>query len=169
MSILVLAVRFAVATVLAVAALTKARSFSDFRRTVDGLTRQGATPIAAAVVAAEAMLAVLLATGVLAPAVAAATLVLFVGFAALSLWAIRSGVQVPCNCFGAGDRELGKDSLASSALLAAGTLAYLALLWSDEPSLALGDVPLVVLLGIAAALGGRWLLAAGELTGIARQ
>jgi hypothetical protein len=30
-------------------------------------------------------------------------------------------------------------------------------------------VPLVVLLGIAAALGGRWLLAAGELTAIVRQ
>jgi hypothetical protein len=45
----------------------------------------------------------------------------------------------------------------------------LALLLSNEPSLALGDVPLVALLGIARALGGRWLLAAGELAGIVRQ
>ena len=169
MSILALALRFAVATVLAVAALAKARSFGEFRRTVDALTHRAGTPIAVAVVAAEATLAALLASGVVATAVAAAALALFLGFSALSLWAVRSGVQLQCNCFGSGDRELGKDSLATSALLASLTLGYLALLWNGEPSLALGDVPLVVLLGIAAALGGRWLLAARELIGIVRQ
>jgi hypothetical protein len=170
-SILALTLRFAVATVLAVAALAKARDFGAFRRTVDALTpwRRGATAIAAAVVATEGTLAVLLAAGVLATAVAAATVALFLGFALLSLWALRRGLQVHCNCFGSGDRQLGKDSLATSALLAAATLGYLALLLSNEPSLALGDVPLVALLGIATALGGRWLLAAGELAGIVRQ
>ena len=159
MSILMLTLRFAVATVLAVAALAKARSFGDFRRTVDALTRRprDATPIAAAVVATEGTLALLLVAGVLATAVAAAALALFLGFAALSLWAVRGGLQLQCNCFGSGDRELGKDSFATSTLLGAATIVYLALLWSDERGLALGDVPLVVLLGIAAALGGRWL------------
>jgi hypothetical protein len=166
---LALTLRFAVAAVLAVAALAKARSFGDFRRTVDALVPRGATAIAAAVVAAEATLAVLMAAGVLPTAVAAATLALFLGFAAISLWAVRAGLQVHCNCFGSGDRELGKESLATSALLAAATLGYLVLLLSNEPSLALGDVPLVVLLGVVAALGGRWLLAAGELRGIVRQ
>ena len=169
MSILALTLRFAAAAVLALAAVAKARGFDDFRRTVDALTPRGASPISAAVVAAEATLAVLLAAGVLATAVAAATLALFLGFAAISLWAVRSGVQIQCNCFGAGDRELGKDSLATSTLPGAATLGYLALLLNNEPSLGLGDAPLAVLLGIAAALAGRWLLAAGEVTAIIQQ
>jgi len=164
-SILALTLRFAVATVLAVAALAKGRSFGDFRRTVDSLApwRRGITAIAATVVA------VLLAAGVLASAVAAATLVLFLAFAALSLWAVRRGLRVQCNCFGSGDRELGKDSLSTSLPLAAATLAYLALMRFTEPSLAAGKLPLVALLGIASVLGGRWLLAAAELAGIVRQ
>jgi hypothetical protein len=61
--------RFAVATVLGVAALAKARDFGAFRRTVDTLApwRRGGTAITAAVVATEAALAVLPAAGVLAP------------------------------------------------------------------------------------------------------
>jgi uncharacterized membrane protein YphA (DoxX/SURF4 family) len=169
LSILTLALRFAVAAVLGLAALAKARSFGDFRRTVEALTYRGATPLAAAVVAAEATLAVLLAAGVLPTAVAAAALILFLGFSALSLWALHSGLQVHCNCFGSGDRELGKESLATSALLAAATLGYLALLLNDEPSLGLGAVPVAVLLGITAALGGRWLLAAADVTAIVQQ
>ena len=170
-SILALTLRFAVAAVLVVAALAKARDFGAFRRTVDALTpwRQGATATAGAVVAAEATLAALLASGLLANGVAAATLVLFLGFAALSFWAVRRGLRVPCNCFGPGDRELGKDSLATSLLLAGATLAYWALLRRGEPSLTLGELPLAAVLGIAAALGGRWLLAAGDLAGIVRQ
>jgi uncharacterized membrane protein YphA (DoxX/SURF4 family) len=170
-SILALTLRFAVATVLAVAALAKARSFGDFRRTVDVLTpwQRGVTPIAAAVVAAEAALAVLLAAGVLPIAVAAAALALFLGFAALSLWASRRGLQVQCNCFGSGDSELGKDSLATSLPLAGATLVYLALLLRAEPNLTLGELPVAATLGIAAVLGGRWLLAAPELAGIVRQ
>jgi hypothetical protein len=171
MSILALTLRFAVATVLAVAALGKARSFRDFRRTVDALTpwRRATTGIAAAVIATEATLAVLLVTGVLASAVAVATLALFLGFAALSLWVARRGLELQCNCFGAGDSELGKDSLATSLPLAAATLAYLVLLLATEPSLAARRLPLVALLGITAVLGGRWLLAARELAGIVRQ
>ena len=170
MSILALTLRFAVATVLAAAALAKARSFGDFRRTVAVLTplRQGVTAIAAAVVVTEATLAVLLAAGVLASAVAAVTLALFLGFAALSLWAAHRGLQLQCNCFGRGDSELGKDSLATSLPLAATTLFYLALLLHKEPSLALGELPLAAMLGIMAVLGGRWILATGELAAIVR-
>jgi predicted RND superfamily exporter protein len=64
-----------------------ARGFGRFRRTVDALTpwRRSVTPIAAAVVATEATLAVLLAVGVVASAVAAAAMALFLGFASLSL------------------------------------------------------------------------------------
>ena len=171
MAILAFTLRFAVATALAVAAIAKARSFGAFRLTVAALMPwdRAVTPAAVAVVATEATLAGLLAAGVLATAVAAATLALFLGFTALSLWAARSGLRLRCNCFGRSDRELGKDSLAASLLLAGATLAYLALLRRSEPSLTLGEVPLAAALGVAAVLGGRWLLAAGELTAIVRQ
>ena len=170
-SILALTLRFAVATVLAVAAFAKARSFGDFRRTIDALApwRRSATAIAAAVVATEATLAVLLATGVVPSAVAAVTAALFFAFAALSLWAVLRGLHMQCNCFGAGDRELGKDSLETSLLLAGATLAYLALILRAEPSFTLGELPLAVLVGITAALAGRWSLAAGQLAAIVRQ
>jgi uncharacterized membrane protein YphA (DoxX/SURF4 family) len=170
-SSLALTLRFAVATVLAVAAVAKARSFADFRRTVDALApwRGAVTPLAAAVIATEATLAVLLAVGVATTAVAAATLALFLGFAALSFWAVRRGVHLQCNCFGAGDRELGRESLETSLLLAAATLAYLALLQRAEPSLTLGELPLALLVGATVALAGRWALAAGEVTAIVGQ
>jgi hypothetical protein len=168
---LALTLRFAVATVLAVAALAKARSFGTFRQTVSALVpwHRGATALAVAVVGVEGALAVLRAAGFAPSAAAAAAFALFLGFAAVSLWAIRRGLHVRCNCFGASDRELGKDSFRTSLLLAAAALAYLLLLQYTEPSLSLGEVPLAVLLGFAAVLVGRWLLAAGELAGIVRQ
>jgi hypothetical protein len=169
--ILALTLRFAVATVLAVAACAKAASFGAFRRTVHELVpwQRGVSATAAALVATEATLAGLLAAGVLASAVASATLALFLGFSGLSLWAARQGLRVRCNCFGRSDRMLGKDSLAASMLLAGATLAYLVLLRSTDTSLSLRELPLAAGLGVAAVLGGRWLLAAGELTGIVRQ
>jgi uncharacterized membrane protein YphA (DoxX/SURF4 family) len=170
-SILVLTLRFAVATVLAVAALAKARNFEGFRRTVEAIVpwRRGVTPVSAAVIATEGALAVLLVVGVAPSAVAAATVVLFVGFSALSLWAVRSGVHISCNCFGSSDSELGKDSLETSLLLAAAALAYLALLQRTQPSLTLGEAPLAALLGVAAVMGARWLLALRDLVPIIRQ
>ena len=171
MFILALTLRFAVATVLAVAACAKAASFGAFRQTVHALMpwQRGVSAAAAAIVATEATLAGLLAAGVLASAVASATLALFLGFAALSLWAARRGLQVQCSCFGRSDRQLGKDTLVTSLMLAGATLAYWVLLRRTEYSLALGELPLVAGLGIAAVLGGRWLLLAGELAGIVRQ
>jgi hypothetical protein len=171
MFIFALTLRFAVATVLAVAACAKARSFDAFRGTIHQLVPwgRGVSALAAALVATEATLAGLLAAGVLASAVAAATLALFLGFAALSLWAARRGLRVQCSCFGRSDRELGKDTLATSLLLAGATLAYLALLQLSEHSLTPGELPLALALGLAAVLAGRWLLVAGELGRIVRQ
>ena len=171
MFILALTLRFAVATVLAVAACAKARSFDAFRQTVDAVVpwQRGVSAITVAVIATEAALAGLLAAGVLETAVAAATLALFLGFAALSLWAARRGLRVQCSCFGRSERELGKDTLVTSLMLAGATLAYLVLLGRTDGSLALREVPLAVGLGIAAVLGGRWLLVAGELAAMVRQ
>ncbi len=162
--------RFALAIVLGLAALSKARSFGAFRLTVGALLpwRRGVSAAAAAVVATEAALAALLAAGVLENAVAAATLALFAGFASLSWWAQRRGLRVQCNCFGKGERELGRESFLTSALLGGATVVYwLTLPYAD--SLALGEVPLVLGLALSVILGGRWLLAAGELAGLVRQ
>jgi len=171
MFILLLTLRFAVATVLAVAACAKAWSFGAFRETVQAIVpwRRGASAIAAAVIATEAALAGLLAAGVLATAVAAATLALFLGFAWLSLWAARRGLRVQCSCFGRSDRELGKDTLVTSVMLAGATLAYLILLGSVEGSLSPGEAPLAAGLGVGAVLAGRWLLVAGDLAAMIRQ
>ena len=169
--ILALTLRFAVATVLAVAACAKAASFGAFRETVRALMpwRRAVTPAAAAVIATEATLAGLLAAGVLESAVAAATLALFLGFAALSLWAARRGLRIACSCFGRSDRELGKDTLVTSLILAGATLAYWVLLGRTDESLSLGELPLAAGLGVAAVLGGRWLLVSRELAGIVHQ
>ena len=169
LSVLVLTLRFAIATVLAVAATAKARDFEAFQRTVRALVHQGVPLVAGAVMAIEAALAALLASGVAPGAVAGASAALFLGFSALSLWALRSGVHVSCNCFGSSDRELGRESLETSLLLAAAALVYLALLQRTQPSLTLGEAPLAALLGILAVMGARWLLALRELGPMVRQ
>src|SRR3954453_15441162 len=99
-SILVLTLRFAVASVLAVAAIAKARDFETFQRTVRALVPRGARLVSAGVIATEATLAALLASGLAPSAVAAATLVLVLGFSALSVWVMGSGVHASCKCFG---------------------------------------------------------------------
>jgi hypothetical protein len=168
-SISALALRFAVATVLAVAAAAKTRDFDGFHRTVRALVPRGAALVSVTAIAVEAALAALLVSGVAPSAVAAASAALFLGFSALSLWAVRSGVHISCNCFGSSDRELGRDSLETSLLLAAAALAYLALLQVEQPSLSLGEAPLAALLGVAAVMGARWLLALRDLVPIIRQ
>ena len=170
-STLTFTLRFALAAVLTVSAVAKLRSFDEFRWTVRAILpwRRTASALAAAVVAVEATLAVLLAAGVLADAVAAATFVLFLGFAVLSLWAELRGLRVRCNCFGHSDRELGKDSLATSLPLAVAALLYWALLRGANPELAADELPLAATLGVAVLLGARWLLAGPELVRMTHQ
>jgi methylamine utilization protein MauE len=163
--------RFGLAIVLAVAAVAKARSFGAFVRTVNAVVpwQRTARAAAAAVIAVEAALAVLLAAGVWVNAVSLATLALFLGFAAISLWATRHGLHVRCNCFGQSERELGKDSLITSLLLAGATVAYWALLRQTDESLSLGELPVALVLGVATVLGTRWVFAGTQLAGIVRQ
>ena len=161
-AVLAFTFRFALAIVLAVAAVAKARSFGAFVRTVDAVVpwQRTARAAAVAVIAVEMTLAVLLAAGVWVNAVSLVTLALFLGFAAVSLWADRHELHVRCNCFGRSERELGKDSLVTSLLLAGATVAYWALLRRTDDSLTLGEVPLAVVLGAVTVLAARWLLTA---------
>ena len=91
-AVLAFTLRFALAIVLAVAAVAKARSFGAFVRTVDAVVpwQRTARTAAAAVIAVEATLAVLLAAGVWVNAVSLATLALFLGFAASALLLVES-------------------------------------------------------------------------------
>jgi hypothetical protein len=170
-STLTFTLRYALAAVLTVSAVAKLRSFDDFRWTVRAVVprRRTASVLAGAVVAVEATLAVLLAAGLAADAVAAATFVLFLGFVVISVWAELRGLRVRCNCFGHSDRELGKDSLATSLPLAVVALVYWALLRGANPELALGELPLAACLGVAVLLGARWLLAGPELVRMTHQ
>jgi hypothetical protein len=163
--------RFALAIVLALAAVAKGRSFGAFVRTVDAILpwQRPARAAAAGVIAVEAALSLLLAAGVWVNAVLLATLALFLGFAAVSLWAARHGIRVRCNCFGQSERELGKDSLVTSLLLAGATIAYWALLQQTDESLTLGELPLAVVLGAVVVLAARWAFTAGDLVAIVRQ
>ena len=170
-STLTFTLRFALAAVLTVSAVAKLRSFDEFRWTVRAIVprRRAASTLAAAVVAVEATLAVLLAAGVLADAVAAATFVLFLGFALLSLWAELRGLRVRCNCFGHSDRELGKDRLVTSVPRAVAALLYWALLRGTNPELAAGELPLAATLGVGILLGARWVMTGPELVRMTRQ
>lgn len=155
---------------LAVAALAKFQSFDAFRRTTEALVPRGvASAAAAGVIALEAILAGLLATGVWASAVAVATFAVFLGFVAVSLWAAHRELRVRCNCFGHSDRELGRDSLTMSIPLAAASLLYWALLQNVTPELTAGELPLAASLGVATVLGARWLMATPELARAVRQ
>lgn len=167
---LALSLRLTLALVLAAAATAKVARFVDFRRTVRAvLGSRGATPAAAAVVAAESVLAASLGIGALAGVTALATVVLFVGFAALSVWAVRRGLRVACNCFGRANEELGRATLARSALLAGAAATYWALLQASDLSLAAREIPPAAGLALAFVLTGRWLLAGGDLVRIIRQ
>jgi hypothetical protein len=170
-AVLAFTLRFALAVVLAVAAAAKARSFGAFVRTVDAVlpSQRTARAAAGAVIAVEAALAALLAAGVWVNAVSLATLALFLGFAAISVWATRRELHLRCNCFGQSERELGKDSLVTSLLLAGATVAYWALLQGTDESLSLVELPVALVLGVAVVLAARWLFAAGELARIIRQ
>jgi hypothetical protein len=165
------ALRFALAIVLGVAAVAKARSFRAFVRTVEAVVprQRTARAAAAAVIVVEAALAGLLAAGVWVNAVSFATLALFLSFAVVSLWATRHGLHVRCNCFGQSERELGKGSLVTSLLLAGATVTYWALIRQTDDSLTLGELPLAVVLGVVVVLGARWLFAGRALAGIIRQ
>jgi Methylamine utilisation protein MauE len=167
---LALSLRLTLALVLAAAATAKVARFVDFRRTVRAvLGSRGARPAAAAVVAAESVLAASLGIGALAGVTALATVVLFVGFAALSVWAVWRGLRVTCNCFGRANEELGRATLARSALLAGAAATYWALLQASDLSLAAREIPPAAGLALAFVLTGRWLLAGGDLVRIIRQ
>jgi uncharacterized membrane protein len=115
-----------IAVVFAASSVSKLRDFRGFARSVPALVpmpARGVTPVAVAVVAAEASAAVL----VVVPATAAAGFLLASGlllaFTAAIAASLRRGQPAPCRCFGAAGTPAGPRHLARNTVL--GCLAVL--------------------------------------------
>ena len=117
-----LACRWLTGLVFLVAAVSKARDFAGFRRSLAALAppRVGRSASAAAAVpAAELLVAVSVALPATAKWGLAAAFVLELAFMAAILTALRRGVHEPCRCFGASERRLGATEVTRDAVLAA--------------------------------------------------
>jgi len=125
----VIAAALAAAAVLLRAAIGKVRRPGDLASTIArlGMPRTIATPMAAAVIAAEFATASMLLFRPAAAATQLALLGLAVVFAAAALRAMWLGERIACNCFGTGSRPLGLRQVlmlipwtAAAAILRAG-------------------------------------------------
>ncbi|MGC7094283.1 MauE/DoxX family redox-associated membrane protein [Amycolatopsis lurida] len=96
-------------------------AFTDSARRLGSLPAPLAGPVAAAVVAAEFAVWILLVLPGTAAPVAGLLLavVLLLGFAVAALRAIRRGVGTPCRCFGGSATRLGPRHVVRNFLLAA--------------------------------------------------
>ncbi|GAA3441500.1 MauE/DoxX family redox-associated membrane protein [Planomonospora venezuelensis] len=133
MDYLVVAVRCALFVVFAASLVSKVRSrasFTSFAASLPGFGVPGgrAGGSAAAVVAAEFSVLVLLLLPGAVPAGFALAAVLLTVFSAAMALALRRGVRAPCRCFGASaapvsGRHVARNLVLASAALAAGTLS----------------------------------------------
>ncbi|WP_395842441.1 MauE/DoxX family redox-associated membrane protein [Archangium violaceum] len=127
MSAVDLGCRLMLSVVLTLAFASKVRNRSSFQDFIQTLGRFGfpkpwvGSPLAAAVVLAEAASALLLLLTSLAGYVLA--LALFTGFTLGIARVLRRGERVRCRCFGASDTPMGASHLVRNGLLIAVTLA----------------------------------------------
>ncbi|MDG4828967.1 hypothetical protein O7627_06550 [Solwaraspora sp. WMMD1047] len=157
MRVVVTTVIFLIIGVLAVSLFTKIRgpgSFRGFVGAVAGLRvipAGWAGPVAVVAVSAEAVVVGLLAwPAALAPGLAAATL-LFGGFTATLLAAIRRGAQVGCHCFGASAAPVAvRHAVRSGFLAIAAAAAFCCVpLLPADPRTGLGASELLAALATA--------------------
>ncbi|MFH8616891.1 MauE/DoxX family redox-associated membrane protein [Streptomyces sp. NPDC017979] len=158
MTYAVLTARLALAGVLLVSAVAKARSFQESREMLDGLLRRLgprprklARPAALALIAAEGAtgLALLGPVQTVRPGLVVAA-VLTAGFTAVAAWATVSRTQVPCGCFGRPTARLGRRHVVRNAPLLG--LAVLGLAGVGAASDASPELPAVVLCVVTAAV-----------------
>jgi hypothetical protein len=150
-----LAIRCLIATVFAVAAVSKVAgraAFDQFAGSVRGWPLPAALPVrpvAALVVAAEFAVCLLLGSGATAGGYALA-LVLLSGFSVAVAWALVRGVRAPCRCFGASAAPLGSRHLVRNAVL--GAVAAAGLVTSVTGAAPAGRQPGGVAVAVAAGL-----------------
>ncbi|MBE1586984.1 MauE/DoxX family redox-associated membrane protein [Nonomuraea angiospora] len=127
-----------VGLVFAVTATSKLRDFQGFARSLPGLapvSGKAVRPLAAVVVALEALVSILVAVPTARPYGLALACGLLVTFTAAIASALRRGQRAPCRCFGTSLAPLSARHLVrNSLLIAAATLA--ALLPDGSPVLA---------------------------------
>ena len=107
--------QFLVAAVFAVAAWTKLRRPAEFVAAVRGYTivpERASGAAAIAILAAEAIVALALLTGVAAAAAAVAAVVLLAVFLAAVVAVLRRGTEASCGCFGAPDETITHATVA---------------------------------------------------------
>src|SRR5262245_34006054 len=160
---LALAARLALAVVLLAAAIGKARDFRAFAVPLRGLglPRQLAKAATAGLIAVEAGLGLVVWSGQareLAAVVAALLLAAFVGVA---VFALASGREVACNCFGSGSARLGWATVARSGLMGMGLALYAlgpAFSWPTTLSGTFNDAALIATSTLGMLLLARWTL-----------
>jgi hypothetical protein len=147
--------------VFARAAIAKILDRRALPRTLRSLgLRRGAGAIGSGVTLVEGALALALISGRAPVAAGLATAAFAVGLAGASLYASRLHFEIPCACFGSGDRQLGSGTLglAVTLFLASGAAATVATRTDFPPSsvaeiAATAAVALVVIAGVKLASG----------------
>lgn len=134
------------------AATAKLTARREFRRTVEGLGVPGRiSGFAASVfVAVEGGIALWMLSGQAAAAAAIVCLLFLAALVLVSVYALATGRNVPCSCFGASDRPLGGQTLLLSGLLLAAQAAYLTIGLSAGgfPVVSAAELPIALALAL---------------------
>jgi uncharacterized membrane protein YphA (DoxX/SURF4 family) len=164
-----LALRLILTLTFVSAAVGKARAPRSFQLTLEQLGMRPVSAHVAAwfVVGCEAAVALELALGADPRLIAATTGGLLFAFVATSLYAVATGRDVACNCFGAGDSRLGARTVARAALLGLAVGLYVGIAGESLPSESmLRSATVTLSFAVLALLLGRWLLTAPALAGL---
>lgn len=144
--------RIAVGLVLLRAATTKVAGFAEFRRTVAGLGVPGriARLVALVFVGAEGCVALWALSGWAVTVAAIGCLLFLAGLVLVSVYALVTGRNVSCSCFGASDRSLGGQTLLLSGPLLVAQAAYLSIGLTAPrfPTARLSELPIAIALAL---------------------
>ncbi|MER5493405.1 MauE/DoxX family redox-associated membrane protein [Streptomyces sp. NPDC002490] len=160
MTHLVLIARLALAGVLLVSAVAKARAFEDSRTMLDGLLRRIgprgdrlARPATVALIAAEALTGLaLLGPGTTVRVGWVAAAVLTAGFTVLAVVATVTRAEVSCACFGRPAARLGPRHVVRNAPLLGLALLGLWGVWAGTAPSGYPEAPAVALCAVTAAV-----------------
>lgn len=125
--LLALSSRLVVVGVFVASGLGKGVGFRRFRATLHAIGIPGPLTAASAfgLIAAELVVAVLIAFAIVPTFAGAAALALLASFVLVSGWAAFSGRKIQCNCFGQGTAQLGGLTAVRALLLAVPVAVYI--------------------------------------------
>jgi len=150
------------------ASITKCRDAAAFAKTIRriGVTRGFAPTVAWLIIAYEAAVGILFASGIFSVISTIAALVLLILFAVVSIRALILRQKIRCNCFGESASFLGKETLLRAILLLVPVgFYYLSTFFTSSlwwPTTLSTIVPLVSI-AVATILLTEWLLMARSL------